>query len=422
MLAALFPLEVQAGEFHYRDIFVGARAAGMAGAMVGLADDPTAAWYNPAGLAHADHENVTLNATAVLYKQLTLEGYLGQDVELTSTASLPVASAVTAPFLRGRIAFAGVTPSADAFRVNRPIDNPSAESGLVSARIDRERFDDTYMAGVAYGQQIAEELDIGLAGYYVFRRFRDLDSEYRLARAADPTGMIAYRRFSDRSGISHGAMLALSLLYHPFGPEGRLRAGLTVRTGANISDSSSAVEERFLGFSDPTPSDPGRIRFDRQPVETAQDGVSRIPPSLELGASFRLRENWIVAADAVLHSFAEYTSFGRRIEKDAIWNASLGSELTPVDGITVRAGVFTNRTAASESTAFGENLQPDSYDQYGGTAGVTWSREKTSFILAVRAGWMSGTATVTSPLGVASQTVEVGGAEVGFTFGGCYFF
>ncbi|MFN7132434.1 MAG: hypothetical protein ACK4N5_10140, partial [Myxococcales bacterium] len=76
LLALLWSPLARAGEFHYRDIFIGARAGGMAGAMVGLADDPTAAWYNPGGLAHASHENVTVNATAVLYRQLTLENYL----------------------------------------------------------------------------------------------------------------------------------------------------------------------------------------------------------------------------------------------------------------------------------------------------------------------------------------------------------
>lgn len=422
LTSVLLPPAAQAGEYHYRDLFVGARATGLGGAMVGLADDATAAWYNPAGLAHADHENISLNATALLYKQLTLHDYLGEDVELTSTASLPVASAVTSPFFRGRLAFTGVIPSADSFRVYRSLDSPGPTSGLEAARIDRERYDETYLAGIAYGQQIAEELDIGLAAYYVFRRFRDLDGEFRLATMADENGMIAYRRFSDRSGISHGAMLALSLLYHPFVPEGRLRAGITLRTGANISDSSSAVEERFLGFADPTPDDPDRIRYERQPVETSQGGVSRLPPSLEIGASFRILENWLVAADLVLHSFAEYQSFGRRVEKNAVLNASVGTEFTPLDGITLRAGLFSNRSAASQSIAFGENLQPDGYDQYGGTAGVTWNREKTSFIVAVRAGRMSGTASVPSQLGVARQTVKVGGAELGLTFGGAYFF
>ena len=164
------------------------------------------------------------------------------------------------------------------------------------------------------------ELDIGLAGYYVFRRFRDLDSEFRLARAADPTGMIAYRRFSDRSGISHGAMLALSLLYHPFGPEGRLRAGLTVRTGANVSDSSSAVEERFLGFADPTPTEPNRIRFDRQPVETAQDGVSLWPV---------LSGEGVVAPHPPLY-WEYHSQGGRQAVRDGRWKAvRLGASRAP---------------------------------------------------------------------------------------------
>ncbi|MFN7130802.1 MAG: hypothetical protein ACK4N5_01890, partial [Myxococcales bacterium] len=209
--------------------------------------------------------------------------------------------------------------------------------------------------------------------------------------------------------------------YHPRGAEGRFRAGVTARTGANISESAVAVDERFAGFVDPTAEDPNRIRYERRPQQSQGAAQSRLPPSLEIGVSYRILDNWLVAADGVLHSFEEYESFGRTITKRAVFNGSLGTEVL-VRAVTLRAGAFTNRTAAPPSASLGENLLPDSYDQYGGTAGFTWAREKTSFILSARVGVMRGAASVQSPLGVGTETVPISGLEVGLTAGGSYFF
>ena len=37
---------------HYNDLILGERASGMAGAYSAVADDPSGAYYNPAGLAY----------------------------------------------------------------------------------------------------------------------------------------------------------------------------------------------------------------------------------------------------------------------------------------------------------------------------------------------------------------------------------
>src|SRR5688500_15009050 len=49
-LAAVAPARAQ--DAHYQTFLVGERAQGMGGAFTGLADDPSAAFYNPAGLGH----------------------------------------------------------------------------------------------------------------------------------------------------------------------------------------------------------------------------------------------------------------------------------------------------------------------------------------------------------------------------------
>lgn len=49
----VMPLIAHAGPYHFSDILIGDRAMGMGGAFGGVADDSSALYYNPAGLAYA---------------------------------------------------------------------------------------------------------------------------------------------------------------------------------------------------------------------------------------------------------------------------------------------------------------------------------------------------------------------------------
>ena len=68
-------LAVYAGadEDHYINIFVGDRAAGMAGAYTAIADGPEGAYYNPAGLAFSSSRYFSLSTNAIQYKTLKYE-------------------------------------------------------------------------------------------------------------------------------------------------------------------------------------------------------------------------------------------------------------------------------------------------------------------------------------------------------------
>ena len=60
-----------ADEYHYVDIFVGDRAAGMAGAYTAIADGPEGAYYNPAGLAFSSSAYISVSTNALQIKEIT---------------------------------------------------------------------------------------------------------------------------------------------------------------------------------------------------------------------------------------------------------------------------------------------------------------------------------------------------------------
>lgn len=422
LILLLCPLLGRADEFHYNDVFLGVRAAGLGGTMIGLADDPSAAWYNPAGIAHADHEMVSLSGTVVLRRVLTVDNYLGSALDLDSTSVFSPASVTTTPFLSGRLAFAGLSPGEDAYRVNSELDAPPAESGLKTARLSRERADSTYLVGVAYGQQVGKDLDLGAAAYYVFRNYREHRSDFRQYLAPLADGSVAFQQIFDEQGVSHGLMLVAGLLWHPGGAHGPFRLGVTARTGANVSTSAFLQEEVFVGT--PSAVQPGTIDYQRQQTTSRQDAGSRIPPSLGVGVSWRLRPGWTLVADGTLHGFVEYEALGRSVSKLATANGSLGTELRLIPDFTFRAGAFTNRTSAPRELS-SNSLRPDSWDQYGAAAGCTFEGRYHAISLAAKYAVMNGQTSVPSSATgyeVRYEVLPVRGHEFGVSFGGSYYF
>jgi len=412
-----FPLPVRGDEYHYNDVFMGPRASGLGGTMIGIADDPSAAWYNPAGLAHAEREMVSLSTTALLGKVLTLEGYLGGDLDLESAAAFSPASVTTWPLLAGRFAFMGVTPSQDAYRVNRVIDQPVPDSHLLEASISRERSDSTYQVGVAYGQEIGRDIDLGVALCYVYRSYREHRSDFQHFSVADSQGNVAFEHTFDEKGISHGAILVAGLLFHPGGHDGPFRLGLTARTGANVSNSAFLRQTTFRGK--PAADDPERVVYDRVPNDDLKKADSKIPPTLGLGLAWRPLPGWTIAVDGMLHGFVEYESYGYTVSKLSTFNGSFGTEVRLTEDFAARLGAFTNRTSATRDVK-SSDLRPDSWDQYGGTVGVTLFGKYHSLSAALKYARMTGKATM--PMGGDFEVIDVSGREIGVVFGGSYYF
>jgi uncharacterized membrane protein YecN with MAPEG domain len=64
LLGCVLTAGVTADEYHFVNTFVGDRAAGMGGAYTAIADGPEGMYYNPAGLAFAPTNYVSVSTNA----------------------------------------------------------------------------------------------------------------------------------------------------------------------------------------------------------------------------------------------------------------------------------------------------------------------------------------------------------------------
>ena len=407
LLSLIFPGVGLADEFHYSDVFMGPRASGLAGTMIGLADDPSAAYYNPAGLARARNTTVTVSTTAIFGKQLAI----GDLFELRSTVAFSPAGITTTQIGDGNIAFMALSPSNDAYQVDRHF----TDDELAGGRINAEQSDTSYLVGLSYGLSVGRGIDLGVGIGYLYRTQSTRFSSFMHHRTPLEDGALAVEQTLSQRGIQHGLMLLAGILWHPWGHDGPLRLGATLRTGINVSTSASLQQTVYRGYALPGSDALSYVRTPSPDEE--RRSTSRTPPMLGVGVAWRILPFWTLAADLTLHGYVRYESFGSEVIKLATLNGSLGSEFLLRDGIALRLGLFTNRSSARPSV---ERLA-ESWDQYGAALGGTFARADYEFTFALRYARMVGSARIESSDGEAVRH-RISGSDVGIVFGGSYYF
>jgi long-chain fatty acid transport protein len=82
----------------YRSYLVGGRAAGMGGAFTALADDGAGPFYNPAGIAFATSESISMFSSVYGFIRLAENNVLDKPLVATSLNTVPVTSSVVLTF------------------------------------------------------------------------------------------------------------------------------------------------------------------------------------------------------------------------------------------------------------------------------------------------------------------------------------
>lgn len=171
-----------ADDTHYRGVPIGAHAAGLGGAFTGVADDPSAAYFNPAGL--------TLRGTVGLAASLTINTWERFDLDRAFaqpevTAKLTTQAARTVPVFVGAALSFGPTDVYDRkrFAVALSVLDPIFSRGGVRLTLQSDSLasTDSYTYstddratwyGVSFASRINREQSIGASLFLSTRRLQ----------------------------------------------------------------------------------------------------------------------------------------------------------------------------------------------------------------------------------------------------------
>jgi tetratricopeptide (TPR) repeat protein len=169
----------QPGQF--MDYGAGGRALGMGGAFFAIADDATAAYWNPAGLAQIQQKELTA-MQASLFLDTTL-GYISyaHPTATGGTFALGITQLTSSNFEKVGVTFDPITG------------NPTLTN--------QGTFSDTERAfTLAWGRYVTEDLSIGLSGNYVMRT---LDNSSDSMQSVDVAAMRKFGPYRFAIGVKN---------------------------------------------------------------------------------------------------------------------------------------------------------------------------------------------------------------------------
>jgi len=323
---------------------IGARALGMGGAFVGLSNDPTAIYWNPAGLTGQKAQIYGAVSDIKLYGSYKSEstdwgypeGVFSIDTENESADNIAPNIFATYPMNNLTFGFGVYVPAG--LSVEWPGDDLAAlAGGNPDLKWKSKIFAVTVSPAVAY--KINDKFSIGLAGIMSYGSF-ELDRPYVHTDSTGSTGF-QYEESSTGTGfgVEGGLMYKMSDMF---------QFGATVRSKVNISMSGEAKNPALAAFG---------------AEETDFDRDVAWPLWAAFGVAVHPAEKSTLTADAQYSQWSESEDTFETKFDNAVWPDSemilewkdctqirFGAEYMVNQAVTARAGYYYDPAPAPDKT------------------------------------------------------------------------
>jgi long-subunit fatty acid transport protein len=370
-------LTAKATIYNYYDVMLGGRAGQMGGAFTALADDATAAYFNPAGLVQISTPTFSGSANGFDLQTYTISNRLfGQSVKFRSNTFYPTAWAVIRSRGELRLAFSAVVPSnldiaSTTNFSNIRVQGQTFNLGIVDSRVK----DRVYLVGPSLAYRLSPEVMIGGTAYFWYgEALSETTAFFGGGGTQSQIGL-----FDRNSAVTQGILGQIGLLYRP---SDRYSIGLVFRTPAYLWQDSDIQSQQY-SFDAPTGQFSNLFSQDRE------SQLARRPPGGIVGLAVHPRPGRTISTDISYYTGTAYHVPSAIVTIKPVWNAALGFEEMIRPRMPIRAGFYTNRSAApklnSEPTA-----QDDHVDYYGVTLGSGYMDELSTFEMGVRYAWGKG--------------------------------
>jgi hypothetical protein len=379
VLFFFFPFLLFADQYHDINGFFGERAAGLSGAYTAISDDPSGAYYNPAGLGFATGDSISISASnyKTIQKQYKNVDSPGLAYSQISKNYLPNFIGVIRGSGNLKFGFSIVNSVNESFNRNSQISIPVFSPTINNTKLYNLENYNQILAGPSLGYALSNNLSIGATLYY-------MEDTQNITRTT-------LQQYTDMSYVmlsqvdnrrTTGVMPIIGVQYMPVD---QLSLGLSLRRktvmGQNrllssfYADSLKATNARTnIDFAEGTHNFYGAYENGRYIQKGGTTG--RVPETTEVrfGAAYFASKDFLASFD-IIHNTG-YTfkknqsefSFDptnsqakltwkspevKELGRKATTNFALGIEYFLVENISVLLGGYTN-FANSEKISWNE--------------------------------------------------------------------
>lgn len=321
----------------WNNTLMGCRAIALGAAFVGVADDPSAIYYNPAGLVfQRERLNISINGFYVMPTHEYI-GIPGSRIQSKFSGSIPQIFFSYKVSDRLTIGFGAYAPFA---------------TGGVDWKKGQFEYPLKSYLGIfsltpAVSYQVSKKLSLGF-NINIYKALLEFDSEM------DPYGPI--KAEESGSAISGG----LGLL---FKPTERISIGLSIRGAAKM---------KLSGKTSVSTTVPELGTFD---IKLKSETRFNLPWDIEIGASYRISGNFLISAsaqytiwstlDRVQKTIGDFETYEEMNFKN-ILIARIGGEFYLPSGLFLRGGVGIDRAASPVEALSIDNIDVDKFTLLGG--------------------------------------------------------
>lgn len=325
-----------ADEYHYSNIIIGDRAAGLAGAYTAISDDASGLYYNPAGIVFTEELQLSASANASHRTELTYKDVLrGGDWTRKSSNFVPNFFGMTSKLGDGYVGFSYAVTD---FEVEDQDSRFTSISGIPLFIVNINNTDKTTKFGPSYARRINDHWNFGFTLYYHERERELINNQWVRTDTNDFESSNLYFETSE-SGIEP----IIGLMWSP---RDNFSLGLSVRkTFVNSSKSRT----QFTCVSDAgSPAQPDQcipVGGSPQDPSIARSSDERdLPLNVRVGIAYFPTPRLLYTVDISYFEEVDSDAF----EAEAVTNIALGIEYYLNAEWAIRGGVFTNNANTPE--------------------------------------------------------------------------
>lgn len=369
-------------EFHYKNIIIGERPAGLAGAYVAISDDPSGLFYNPAGVVYATGKKISASANAYYTTSKSYKNALGtSNWNRNSSSLLPNFFGIIQPVGKGVLGLSYAVP--DAIIEDQDETFANITPTISEFTINFNKQDTTYLFGPSYAQEIKEGLSLGATLYYHYRRKKVINNQHITYVGSGDTFLSNIVYESEEYGLKP----TIGLMWSP--------ANLKYSFGITISRTFIYDQNIYSRDVTKAQGDPDAV------ATTNRFNVKRkYPWNINIGAAYFPSDSLLFSGDVSYYTSVS-DDFGNRA---SVINIAIGTEYYLSSTLALKGGFYTN-VANSEKINAGDSGKDENIDLYGISASSTIFTRTTSLTFGMVYGFGSGQAQVNSADPTAIQDV-----------------
>ena len=371
-----------ADEYHYTNILIGERPAGLAGAYVAISDDPSGLYYNPAGIVYAAGKKISASANAYYTTTKSYKNALGSsNWNRNSSSLLPNFFGIIQPVGKGMLGLSYAVPDSIIEDQDESFDNITGTISRFTINFNKQ--DTTYLFGPSYAQEIKEGLSIGATLYFHYRRKKVINIQHILY--TDNSTYLS-NVVDEREEL--GLRPMLGVMWSP--PNLKYSFGMTI-SRTFVYDETIFIQTITKAQASATAT------FSK----TTFNIKRQYPWKINIGGAYFPSDSLLFSGDVSYYTSVS-DDFGNRV---SVINIALGTEYYLSSTLALKGGFYTN-VANSEKINAGDSGKDENIDLYGISASSTIFTRSTSLTFGMVYGFGSGQAQVNSADSTAIQSVS----------------